>query len=236
MDLHSAIADLGTVLRPDLTILDAMKILKTGGPTGPGDVDPFGGVVVGTDPVAVDAYGIKLMGRTIDACTRIRLAAQRNLGAADLTLRMSSESWFKVQAGRSEGLVSDALRSEDGGFEFDGPDALKALQRVYVSDMRRVREGRIKYSAMCNDDGCVIDDGVVVKQRENDYYFTTSTGRAGRTAGWIRYHTRFDNWDFHLGHPGIAEPAAGETGNLGWSVSWLTLIAVNRRSCGPFRR
>jgi len=85
-----------------------------------------------------------------------------------------------------------------GKFRIHGPDALKALQRVYISDMRKVGEGRIKYSAMCNDDGCVIDDGVVVKLAENDYYFTTSTGRAGQTVEWIRYHTRFDNWDFHL--------------------------------------
>ena len=85
-----------------------------------------------------------------------------------------------------------------GKFRIHGPDALKALQRVYVSDMGKAREGRIKYSAMCNDDGCVIDDGVVVKLADNDYYFTTSTGRAGQTAEWIRYHTRFDDWDFHL--------------------------------------
>ncbi len=85
-----------------------------------------------------------------------------------------------------------------GKFRIHGPDALKALQRVYVSDMAKVTKGRIKYSAMCNDDGCVIDDGVVVKQGENDYYFTTSTGRAGQTTEWIRYHTRYDNWDFHL--------------------------------------
>jgi sarcosine oxidase subunit alpha len=85
-----------------------------------------------------------------------------------------------------------------GKFRLHGPDALKALQRVYVSDMSKIREGRIKYSAMCNDDGCVMDDGVVVKIGENDYYFTTSTGRAGQTVEWIRYHTRFDGWDFHL--------------------------------------
>jgi sarcosine oxidase subunit alpha len=85
-----------------------------------------------------------------------------------------------------------------GKFRIHGPDALKALQRVYVSDMRKVKEGRIKYSAMCNDDGCVMDDGVVVKLGENDYYFTTSTGRAGQTVEWIRYHTRFDGWDFNL--------------------------------------
>ena len=85
-----------------------------------------------------------------------------------------------------------------GKFRIHGPDALEALQRVYVSDMRKVNKGRIKYSAMCNDDGCVMDDGVVVKLGENDYYFTTSTGRAGQTVEWIRYHTRFDGWDFNL--------------------------------------
>ena len=85
-----------------------------------------------------------------------------------------------------------------GKFRIHGPDALKALQRVYASDMSKVKEGRIKYSAMCNDDGCVIDDGVVVKLGENDYYFTTSSARAGQTVEWIRYHTRFDGWDFAL--------------------------------------
>jgi len=85
-----------------------------------------------------------------------------------------------------------------GKFRIHGPDALKALQRVYVSDMSKVKEGRIKYSAMCNDDGCVIDDGVVVKLGENDYYFTTSTGRAGQTVEWFRYHSRFDGWNFNM--------------------------------------
>ncbi len=85
-----------------------------------------------------------------------------------------------------------------GKFRLHGPDAEKALQRVYIGDMSKVTVGKIKYAAMCNDDGCVIDDGVVVKRGENDYYFTTSTARAGATIEWIRYHTRYDNWEFHL--------------------------------------
>ncbi|MBF0390875.1 MAG: (2Fe-2S)-binding protein [Desulfamplus sp.] len=85
-----------------------------------------------------------------------------------------------------------------GKFRIHGPDALKVLQRVYVSDMSKVKLGRVKYSAMCNDDGCVIDDGVVIKLAENDYYFTTSTARAGATIEWLRYHTRFDGWDFYV--------------------------------------
>ncbi len=85
-----------------------------------------------------------------------------------------------------------------GKFRIHGPDALKALQRVYVSDIEKMVDGKVKYSAMCNEDGCIIDDGVVLKLGENDYYFTTSTGRAGQTVEWIRFHTRYDPWDFNL--------------------------------------
>ena len=85
-----------------------------------------------------------------------------------------------------------------GKFRLFGPDALKALQRVYVSDMARMIEGKVKYSAMCNEDGCLIDDGVVIKRAENDYYFTSSTARADSTVEWIRYHTRYEGWNFAL--------------------------------------
>ena len=59
---------------------------------------------------------------------RVGLAANSNsgddastLGAADLTLRKSNDSWIKVQTGRSTGLVSESLQSNDGGFVFSGP-------------------------------------------------------------------------------------------------------------------
>ncbi len=85
-----------------------------------------------------------------------------------------------------------------GKFRLHGPDALRALQRVYISNMEKMILGKLKYSAMLNEDGNLIDDGVVTKIGENDYYFTTSTGRAGATAEWLRYHTRYEGWDFHL--------------------------------------
>ena len=85
-----------------------------------------------------------------------------------------------------------------GKFRIYGPDALKALQRVYISDMRKARPGRCMYSAMCNDMGQLVDDGVVLEEGEHDYYFTTSSGRAGSTVEWFRYHTRYDGWDYNL--------------------------------------
>ena len=85
-----------------------------------------------------------------------------------------------------------------GKFRIFGPDALKALQRVYVGDMAKISEGKVKYSAMCNEDGCLMDDGVVIKKGDNDYYLTSSSNRADATAEWIRYHTRHENWDFSM--------------------------------------
>jgi len=85
-----------------------------------------------------------------------------------------------------------------GKFRLFGLDALKALQRVYISDMSKVKTGRLKYSAMLNHDGMIVDDGVVTQIGDNDFYFTTSTGRAGNTVEWFRYHTRYENWEFHL--------------------------------------
>ncbi len=85
-----------------------------------------------------------------------------------------------------------------GKFRIFGPDALKALQRVYVGDMAAVSSKKVKYSAMCNEDGCLMDDGVVIKRAENDYYFTTSSARADAATEWIRYHTRHEDWDFSM--------------------------------------
>ena len=43
------------------------------------------------------------------------------LYGADLTLRKSTQSWIKLQVGRSDGLVSNAFISDDGGFNFTDP-------------------------------------------------------------------------------------------------------------------
>lgn len=85
-----------------------------------------------------------------------------------------------------------------GKFRLFGADALKALQRLYVGDMSKIPQGKIKYSAMCNDDGNLIDDGVIAKRGDADYYFTASTARAGATVEWFRYHSRYEGWEYHL--------------------------------------
>ncbi|MDM8548806.1 FAD-dependent oxidoreductase [Desulfobacterales bacterium HSG2] len=85
-----------------------------------------------------------------------------------------------------------------GKFRIFGPDAVNALQRVYVGNMSDIPVGKVRYSAMCNEDGRLIDLGVVTKRGEEDYYFTTTADRADSAMEWIRYHTRYDQWNFHI--------------------------------------
>jgi uncharacterized protein (DUF362 family) len=56
IDLHQCIADINTVRKPDLVVMDAIRILTTNGPKGPGKTEDIGEVITSTDIVAADAY------------------------------------------------------------------------------------------------------------------------------------------------------------------------------------
>ena len=62
--LHQNIADMNLLLRPDLHVLDATRILLRNGPSGGRleDVEVKNLVFAGTDPVALDAVGTGLFG------------------------------------------------------------------------------------------------------------------------------------------------------------------------------
>jgi uncharacterized protein (DUF362 family) len=55
MDLHQAIGDLALAIRPDINIIDASRVLLSGGPTGPGPVTKDNRIFASSDLVAVDA-------------------------------------------------------------------------------------------------------------------------------------------------------------------------------------
>ena len=61
-DIHQGIADLATVARPHLTLLDATRCLETGGPGGPGRVVETGMLIGSLDAVALDTFGTTLAG------------------------------------------------------------------------------------------------------------------------------------------------------------------------------
>ncbi len=83
-DLDQTIADLVTVRRPDLTIVDATRMLLNNGPSGPGTVREVKSVVASTDIVAVDAYTATLFKHEPREIRHIRYAAEMGLGEMEV--------------------------------------------------------------------------------------------------------------------------------------------------------
>jgi uncharacterized protein (DUF362 family) len=88
-NINQGIADLATVIKPQLTVLDATRALVSGGPGGPGDVRKPNLIVAGVDPVAVDSYGVGIVpwyGRTFKGrqVEHLLAAHQRGLGEIDV--------------------------------------------------------------------------------------------------------------------------------------------------------
>lgn len=83
-DLHQCIADFVTAIKPNLTVIDAVRVLASGGPKGPGRVERKDTVIVSTDIVAADAYAATLFGLTSSDVPHIIKAAELGVGVADL--------------------------------------------------------------------------------------------------------------------------------------------------------
>jgi hypothetical protein len=99
-----------------------------------------------------------------------------NLGAADLTLRKGANSWIKVQAGRTTGLLSPSLQSTDGGFNFAGPDdqsfasskagAYRADLSLGLSDFFRGHDGRFQFYEQHLDAGYTAPGQMTLKDTQ----------------------------------------------------------------------
>lgn len=88
-DLHESIVDLASLLKPQLTVIDATRVLSTDGPSGPGKVLRPNTVIASHDMVAADAQAIQMFewyGRRFAPrqVKHVRIAHERGLGRMDV--------------------------------------------------------------------------------------------------------------------------------------------------------
>ena len=83
-NLHQCIADFSTLVKAHLNIVDATRIMVAKGPRGPGPLEYPNQIVLGTDPVAVDAYTATLFGKNPFDIPYIQLAHEQGIGCGDL--------------------------------------------------------------------------------------------------------------------------------------------------------
>jgi len=85
-NLGQRVADLASLVRPTLTVVDAVRILTAHGPTGGSlnDVQQTNTVIASHDTVAADAWAATLFGLTGADIAYVKAAADMGLGTMDL--------------------------------------------------------------------------------------------------------------------------------------------------------
>jgi uncharacterized protein (DUF362 family) len=84
-DINGIIVELAQLVRPTFVVLDGTMSMLTNGPTGGSlaDLRPTHTLVVSTDPVAADAFGATLLGRSILDIPYLGRAEQLGCGTVD---------------------------------------------------------------------------------------------------------------------------------------------------------
>lgn len=81
--------------------------------------------------------------------------------------------------------------SHMGEFEVRGKDALAFIQNCTVNDVSKLTEGKIQYSAMCYEDGGIIDDLLVYHC--GDYYMlVVNASNIDKDFAWLKEHITGD--------------------------------------------
>ncbi len=85
-DMGRRLADLTSLIRPELTVVDAVRILTANGPTGGNldDVKQLNTIIASPDIVAADSYAATLFNLQPEELAYIQAGTQRGLGRSDL--------------------------------------------------------------------------------------------------------------------------------------------------------
>jgi len=108
--------------------------------------------------------------------------------AAYLRGSESLESAAQREAGavrRSAGLLDG---SPLGKLEIYGPDAAQFLDLMYVGTLSNLSLGQARYGLLLNENGIVVDDGIVARLGPQHYWVNTTSAGVERTAA------AFEEW------------------------------------------
>ena len=72
-----------------------------------------------------------------------------------------------------------------GKIEVRGKDAALFLNRLYVNNILTMQPGKSRYALMCNENGIIIDDGIMCCLAEGHFLTHTSSAGATRIYAWM---------------------------------------------------
>jgi aminomethyltransferase len=133
-------------------------------------------------------------------------AVHRQLGAK----MVDFSGWdMPVEYPKHGGLMKEHLAVRTGVGVFDvshmgdirlhGPQALAAVQHITMNDASKLAIGQCQYSAMLYPQGTFVDDVIVHRLGEDDYFLVINAGTREKDVNWVIENTRaFDCKVEHL--------------------------------------
>jgi len=81
--------------------------------------------------------------------------------------------------------------SHMGEFVIKGEKALDLIQLVTSNDASKLTDGKVQYSCLPNNTGGIVDDLLVYRWNENEYYLVVNAGNIEKDWNWIAQHNTF---------------------------------------------
>jgi sarcosine oxidase subunit alpha len=74
-----------------------------------------------------------------------------------------------------------------GKIDARGPDVVEFLERIYTHNIAKMKLGRCAYGILLGEDGMLMDDGVMARLGDQQFYLTTTTGGAAQVLSWLEF-------------------------------------------------
>ena len=78
--------------------------------------------------------------------------------------------------------------SHMGEILLKGPNAKENLNHLLTNDYTEMAPGAARYSPMCNENGGCVDDLIVYKKAEDDYFIVVNAANKDKDFAWMKEH------------------------------------------------
>src|SRR3989338_8518143 len=93
--------------------------------------------------------------------------------------------------------------SHMGEFRLAGPSACDFLEKLLPRSIRSMAAGQARYMPLLNVAGGMVDDIIVYRVSENDFWIIVNAGNVHKDFDWIQSHlpsgVKFEDWTDRMG-------------------------------------
>ena len=104
--------------------------------------------------------------------------------------------------------------SHMGEVTFKGKDALANLNYILTNDYTNLKNGRVRYGVMCYEDGGCVDDLIVYRRGEDDFFVVVNASNRFKDVEWMKAHLKgeveFEDVSDNYAEIAIQGPLSGE--------------------------